>query len=133
MAKLKRKATPEEKERILDMSRRGVSTVDIAQQLGLHGQTVNGTVNTARVRGLLPPGQPAASRPAQPIPFPAQVHGAIFESAELRRRAEAAEAGRRDAVEQMDATLKLVTRLAVENEQLRKALAERAQRRGKRR
>lgn len=65
------KATPEQKEQILALAREGLDAGSIARQVGLHGSQVNGIINTARVRGVLPPKSPGGlgfSLPPETIP-----------------------------------------------------------------
>lgn len=73
-----RKPTPEERERVLGLAREGHTNGVIAQMTGVHVKSVNGIVNNARQRGILPqvPRQaptppPYATYPAHQPPPPA--------------------------------------------------------------
>lgn len=69
-----KKLTPEQKARILELAREGMPTVEIARFLRIHGARVNGVINTARLRGLLPPRNaiPANGAASYPRFSPAQ-------------------------------------------------------------
>lgn len=55
---------------VIELARQGVSNVQIARDLNVHGQTVNGLVFNARKRGTLPPFPPKAGPVLQPAPAP---------------------------------------------------------------
>jgi transposase-like protein len=72
----KKEYTEEERLRVVDLAATGVSNLDIARMLGLHGHTVNAIVNVARRKGSIVAtngGMNVVAKASVGIPIPIQM------------------------------------------------------------
>lgn len=63
---------PQQRAKVIEMAKQGMTAKAIARQLGVNGQNVTGVISTARNSGKLPPFVPkgAQAAPADPAPAP---------------------------------------------------------------